>query len=129
MTTDERKLPTALVELAGTAYDFRAPRPIGDTRWDHAVTDLERSADGRCWVTLREPAGPGVALWVDRRHPWLQIYTGDDSPATARRSVAVEPMTAPPDAFRTGVDLVRLAPAGSAGDSFEASWGVQALGG
>jgi aldose 1-epimerase len=129
MTTDERKLPTGLVEVAGTAYDFRAPRPIRDTRWDHAVTDLERSADGYCWVTLRDPAtGRGVALWADRHHPWLQIYTGDESPATARRSVAVEPMTAPPDAFRTGLDLLRLAPAGSAGDSFAASWGIRALG-
>lgn len=128
MTTDERKLPTGLVEVVGTDYDFQASRTIGDTRWDHAVTDLERSADGRCWVRLRDPmTGRGVALWTDEHHPWLQIYTGDDTPATARRSLAVEPMTAPPDAFRTGVDLVHLAPADSPGDSFVASWGIRAL--
>ena len=128
MTTDERKLPTGRVDLAGTEYDFLVARPIADTQWDHAVTDLERSTDGRCWVTLRDAdSGRGVALWVDEQHSWLQVYTGDDSPTTARRSLAVEPMTAPPDAFRTGIDLIRLSPSGSTGDSFAVSWGIRAL--
>ncbi|WP_366518101.1 hypothetical protein [uncultured Georgenia sp.] len=39
--------------------------------------------------------------------PWLQIYTGE---LVGRRGVAVEPMTCPPDAFNSGVDLVELAP-------------------
>lgn len=128
MTTDDRKLPTGLVGLPDTAFDFLVARPVGETRWDHAVTGLQRSADDRCWVTLRDAdSGRGVALWADERHPWLQIYTGDDAPTTARRSLAVEPMTAPPDAFRTGIDLIRLAPTGSVGDSFAASWGIRAL--
>lgn len=128
MITNDRKLPTGLVTVAGTAYDFRAPRPLAETQWDHAVTDLERSTDGRCRVTLRDPdTRRGVELWADERHTWLQVYSADDSPATARRSLAVEPMTAAPDAFRTGIGLVRLAPAGTAGDSFSATWGIQAL--
>ena len=36
-------------------------------------------------------------------------------------------MTAPPDAFRTGEDLVTLAPAGEEGDEHSSSWGLRAL--
>nr|WP_254070083.1 hypothetical protein [Pimelobacter simplex] len=52
----------------------------------------------------------------------MQVYTGDDT-ATPRASVAVEPMTAPPDAFNSGDDLVVLEP----GQSLAASWGLRAL--
>ncbi|MGL5824328.1 MAG: aldose 1-epimerase family protein, partial [Nocardioides sp.] len=62
----------------------------------------------------------------DDTHRWLQLFSADDS-ATARRSLAVEPMTSPPDAFRSGIDLVHLAPAGEAGDTFRTSWGITAL--
>ena len=50
------------------------------------------------WSTPR--TGRGVELWVDAAHPWLMLYTADDVPATARRSLAVEPMTAPADALQ-----------------------------
>jgi aldose 1-epimerase len=36
-------------------------------------------------------------------------------------------MTAQADAFRSGEDLVRLAPSGEAGDEHTASWGIRAL--
>ena len=52
------------------------------------------------------------------------VYTADDRPAPlTRRSIAVEPMTAQADAFRSGEDLVRLEP----GASFSSSWGIRAL--
>jgi aldose 1-epimerase len=126
--TDDRLLPDGTESVEGTAYDFRVARPLRDTVLNHAFTDLERDDDGRATVTLRDPgSGAGVALWVDERHPWLQLYTADDVPATARRSIAVEPMTANADAFRTGEDLVTLAPAGQPGDEHTASWGVRAV--
>jgi aldose 1-epimerase len=126
--TDDRLLPVGTESVEGTAYDFRVARPLRDTVLNHAFTDLERDDDGRATVTLRDPgSGAGVALWVDERHPWLQLYTADDVPATARRSIAVEPMTANADAFRTGEDLVTLAPAGQPGDEHTASWGVRAV--
>lgn len=129
LLTDERKLPTRLEAVEGTDYDFRAPRPVRQTVLDHAFTDLARDRSGRATTVLRDPAtGLGVALWVDERCTWLQVYTGDDAGATARRSLAVEPMTAPPDAFRSGTGLVTLAPAGGPGDEFSASWGIRAVG-
>ena len=128
LLVDERLLPTGRADVAGTPYDFREPRPIGAVGFDDGFTDLERDADGVATVLLRDPVtGRGVALWVDGRHRWLQVFSADDVPVTARRSLAVEPMTAPPDAFRSGTDLVRLAPAGRPGDAFAATWGVRAV--
>jgi aldose 1-epimerase len=125
---DDRLLPVGREGVAGTPYDFRMARPIRDLALNDAVTDLVRDADGVATVELTDPAtGRGVALWVDERHRWLQVFTADDVPGTARRSLAVEPMTAQADAFRTGEDLVTLAPAGAAGDEFSATWGVREL--
>lgn len=116
---EERLLPTGRAPFRDVVDDG----PLGDTVLNHAVTDLARDADGTTTVHLRDPAGgTGVALWADERHRWLQVYTGDDTP-TPRVSVAVEPMTAPPDAFNSGEDLVVLEP----GASFRASWGIRSL--
>lgn len=115
---DERLLPAGRAPFAGVVSD-----PLGATVLNHAVTGLERDRDGTASVHLYDPeADTGVTLWVDERHRWLQVYTGDDTP-TPRVSVAVEPMTAPPDAFNSGEDLVVLEP----GASFSASWGIRSM--
>ena len=125
---DDRKLPVGLEDVDGTAYDFRVARPVRATVLDDAFTDLERDEQGVATAVLRDPrTGLGAALWVDAHHRWLQVYSADDAPRTARRSLAVEPMTARADAFRTGEDLIVLAPAGEPGDEHSASWGVRAL--
>jgi aldose 1-epimerase len=123
LTDAERLLPTATEDVAGTPYDLRGPRELGDLVLNHAYGGLDRGDDGRATARLSAPEGTGVELWVDEHHHWLMLYTADDVPATARRSLAVEPMTAPPDAFNSGTDLVRLAP----GERFSASWGVRAV--
>jgi aldose 1-epimerase len=125
LSDPERKLPTGRESVEGTAFDFRVARPIRDTVLDHAFTDLVRDDSGRATVGLRDPgSGRAAALWVDAAHPWLMVYTGDDNaPATRRHSVAVEPMTAQADAFRSGEDLLLLDP----GHDFSATWGIQSL--
>jgi len=126
--TDERKLPVDDEPVEGTAYDFRVSRPLRGAVLDHAFTDLERDERGRAVTELRDPSdGTGVSLWVDDAHRWLQVYTGDDAPDVQRRSIAVEPMTAPADAFNSGRDLVTLAPAGEDGDECSTSWGLGVL--
>ena len=125
---DDRLLPVGREDVEGTSYDFRVARPIRGTALDAAFTDLDRDADGVATTTLRDPStGAGVALWVDRHHRWLQLFTGDASPVRPRGSLAVEPMTARADAFRSGEDLVTLAPAGEPGDELSVSWGVRVL--
>jgi len=125
---DDRLLPVGTEDVAGTPYDLRGGRVLGDVELNHAFTDLERDERGVATTTLRDPAtGRALELWVDAGHRWLQLYTADDVPATARRSLAVEPMTANADAFRSGDDLLTLAPAGAPGDEVSVSWGVRAV--
>jgi aldose 1-epimerase len=121
---DARQIPTGTEPVSG-AYDFTSPRRIGDTVLDDGFGDLGHE-DGRATVTLTDPAtGRGVALWVDEHHRWLQVFTPPSE--GARPGIAIEPMTAPADAFNSGTDLVTLAPAGSDGDELSVSWGIHAL--
>ena len=121
LRSDERGLPTGMEAVEDTEYDFRKPRPIGLTTLDHAFTDLERDQNGLARVELRNPDhGTQVSLWVDQSYPYLMLFSGDPLPNVRRRSLAVEPMTCPPNAFRTGEALIRLEP----GSSFTGTWGV-----
>ncbi len=123
LPTDDNQIPTGRAEVAGSAYDFRSARPIGDLQVDLAFTDLARGPDGLASLTLRNPVdGREAELWVDGAYDYLEVFTGDavPQPARRRRGLGVEPMTAPPNALRTGEDLVRLAP----GDLHTARWGI-----
>jgi aldose 1-epimerase len=117
LEVDERALPVgAPREVAGTPLDFREARPLGDTSINNAYTGLRRDADGVVRVRLG-----AVTLWADEAHPWLEIYTADESPGGLRRAgLGVEPMTCPPNAFVTGVDLITLRP----DEEFSGTWGI-----
>jgi aldose 1-epimerase len=124
LSDPERKLPTGREPVDGTDYDFRVARPVRGTVIDHAFTDLTRDAAGRATVEVRNPvSGEAVALWTDAAHPWLMVFTADEDPTGHRRALAVEPMTAQADAFRSGEDVVWLEP----GQDFSASWGIRDL--
>lgn len=63
-------------------------------------------------VELLGPDGAGVRLRADRSFGWYQVFTADPSrregyPGVGR-AVAVEPMTCPPNALRSGCDLIHL---------------------
>jgi aldose 1-epimerase len=125
--TDERLIPTGTEPVEGTGFDFRVARPVRGTVFNDSFTDLDRDEDERVTVLVRHPAaGTAVVLWADAMHPWLLVYTADDTSAP-RRSLAVEPMTAPVNAFRTGADLVTLTPAGTSGDELSVTWGIRAV--
>jgi len=124
LQADARGIPVGSGAVDGTEYDFRQPRPVGETKLDTGFTGLTRDADGLARVELRHPDDDsGVVLWVDDGYRYLMLYTGDDRPDVQRRSLAVEPMTCPPDAFRSGDDLLVLEP----GASFHAAWGIGPL--
>ncbi|WP_457972830.1 aldose 1-epimerase family protein [Arthrobacter sp. D1-17] len=144
--TADRLLPKDPRPVAGHEFDFRVPRAIGASEIDHAFTDIafggvpfggaasagvgadgagsdgyasDRSGQAR--VLVRDPGGTGVGMSWDRTCQWLQIHTADKlPPALNRLGLAVEPMTCPPDAFNSGVDLIRLEP----GATHEASWSI-----
>lgn len=118
--SDDRGLPTGQAAVEGTEYDFSRPRAIGATRLDHCFTDLERN-DGLARVELRsQDDAAGLTLWLDEAYGYLMLFTGDPLPDVNRRSLAVEPMTCPPNAFRTGKALIQLEP----GASFASTWGL-----
>lgn len=116
LISDERSIPIGRQSVDGTELDLRTPKPIGAVQLDHCFSDLRRDGDGRARVEL----GGQATLWVDESYPYVMVFTGDGLPDVARRSVAVEPMTCAPNAFRSGDGLIRLEP----GESRSGSWGI-----
>ena len=74
---------------------------VDDLFIDHCYGGLQ----GNWEVRVTNAQGEGTALASNT--PWVQIHTAD---ALGRPGIAVEPMTCPPDAFNSGIDLVSLAP-------------------
>lgn len=123
LVADDRGLPTSDAPVSGTEFDFLVGRPIGPTRLDTAYTDLVREPDGRAMARISSGEDDrAVALWVDETFRYLMVFTADtvDPPGRRRQAVAIEPMTCPPDALRSGTDLVSLTP----GASFVSQWGI-----
>ena len=117
LLVDERSLPLGTEPVEGTAYDFRTARPIADTVLDTCFGDLERGPDGEVAVRFGS-----TEVWADGSFRWFQLFSGETLPeGQRRRSLAVEPMTCPPDALRSGTDLVVLEP----GARWSGSWGVR----
>ena len=115
----DRLLPTGERAVVGTSYDFREPRPIGSAFIDHAF-----AVPGQASATLTGPDGTGTRISWDERCPWVQLHTADrPEPELHRTGLAVEPMTCPPDAFRSGVDLVHLRP----GEEHTVTWRLSAV--
>ncbi|HMC68480.1 MAG TPA: aldose epimerase, partial [Mycobacteriales bacterium] len=123
--TGAQQIPTGREPVEGSAYDFRAPRAIGDIEIDYTFTDLDRDADGRFRLQLAAPGGRRtVTFWVGPAYEFVELFTGDALPDKARRrqGLGVEPMTAPPNGFASGESLVVLAP----GERWSGEWGITA---
>lgn len=121
LTDSQRQLPFGTEHVAGTGYDFRSARLIGDLRIDDAYTDLDRDPAGRAWTALTGADGRTARLWMDETYPLVEIYTADTlSPQRQRRGLGAEPMTCPPNGFQTGDRLIRLEP----GQSVTTTWGA-----
>ena len=120
---DARLLPIGAVKVTGTEYDYSEPRRIGDAILDTTFGEIDHDADGITAVTIADPASAAkVVVWADEQFKYWQVFSGDTLHGERfRRSVAIEPMTCPPDAFRTGRDLIVLEP----GRSWSASWGIK----
>lgn len=121
LPTDTQQIPTGVEPIDGTAYDFRAPRRLGDTEIDYAYADLDRDSAGIFRAQLRGEWT--TEIWMDQAYRYLEVFTGDALPDAARRrrGLGVEPMTGPPNALATGTDVVALEP----GQTWTGTWGIR----
>lgn len=122
LVSDGRGLPVDRVPVASTDFDFTRRRPIGVTVLDTAFTGLQRDTNGRARIELDHPDGVcGTTLWCDERFGYVMVYSGDTlERSRQRKGLAVEPMSCPPDAFRSGTDVAVLHPGGR----WTGSWGI-----
>lgn len=113
--TDERLLPIGERPVDGTAYDLRAGVRVGDVggRLDTAFGGVRHRPGGEV-ARLDDPlTGRRLTLHQDLAWRYLQVFTPTAFPGAdgrERQAIAIEPMTAPPDALRSGEGLVRLEP-------------------
>jgi len=123
---DDRLLPVAERAVDGTPYDLREGRRVGELELDTAFGRVRHRSIGSgrgdvAW--LDDPTGRRLALWQDVSWTYAQVFTTRAFPGRggSRLALAVEPMTAPPDALNSGEGLVWLEP----GESWEGSWGLR----
>ncbi|GAA2046112.1 aldose 1-epimerase family protein [Agromyces tropicus] len=122
LEVDDRLLPTGEVPVDGTEWDFREGRRVADVELDDAFGELA-SVDGTVEHTLMAPDGRTVSVWADDEFAYVQVYTTESFPGESK-AIAVEPMTAPAEAFNSGKGLRWLDP----GEQWELSWGIRFAG-
>lgn len=120
VATGERQLPTGeILPVKGHDLDFRVAKSVNGHDLDVTYTELIRDDTGLATVKIRDSRGGQVELEVDRTFPYIQLYTGQDlSKGRRRTAIAVEPMTCPPEALRSGKDVIVLEP----GQHWAGSW-------
>ncbi|MDQ0614215.1 aldose 1-epimerase [Microbacterium sp. W4I4] len=117
--TDDRMLPVGESPVSdGT--DLRGGRRLSDLQLDTGFASLHRDADGLVRTTLSAPDDRTVTLHQGAGLDYVQAFTTDRYPGQSL-VVAVEPMTAPADAFNSGRGLRRL----SQGESWTLAWGIR----
>ena len=127
LTAGEADAPPVPTSVSGTLLDFAVPGVIGEARLDTAYGGLDRGGDSRAVAELSDPARRRrLRLWVDESFPYLMVYTGDQvgRPERRRRAAAIEPMTCPPNALRSGAGVITLKPQ----QEWQGDWGLTATG-
>lgn len=108
LTDEARLLPIKIVDVADANLDFRQPTKIRSRFIDHAFKLDPTFANS---VSITDDSGEGVLMSFNDATKWVQIHTADrNGAADGRKSLAIEPMTCPPDSFNSGIDLVLLQP-------------------
>jgi aldose 1-epimerase len=117
---DSRLNVSAEVPVDGK-YDLRGGVRIADLDLDDAYGDV--APVDRVTAVLTAPDGRTVSLWQDENFPYVQVFTTRIFPRGTEKvtAIAIEPMTAPANAFNTGQSLEWINP----GEAFQASWGVK----
>jgi aldose 1-epimerase len=125
--TDDRLNPVGEVPVAGTGFDLRAGVLVGDLDLDTAFGAVQHGADGVARHRLTAPDGAWTEVWQGADFGFVQAFTPHTfprptfaDPDALGQAVAIEPMTAPPNAFNSGLGVRWLEP----GKSWSGSWGI-----
>ncbi len=84
--------------------EFNSIKKIGDTFFDNCFV-LENNNSASVCVLKDEEQQLQLEIFPDKSYPYLQIYTPPN-----RNSIAIENLSAIPDAFNNGVGLIVLPP-------------------
>jgi len=138
---DERQNPIGEQPVAGTAHDLRGGRLVGEIELDNGYADVALTDAGRVEHRLSAPDGRALTLWGDENMRYVQVFAPRTFPTPAavdgvaldgtaldgtapvpatHQAIAIEPMTAPADAFNSGDGLRWLEP----GEQWSVSWGI-----
>ena len=122
---DDRLNPTGELAVLETPYDLRDGSLVSELVLDTAFGGL--NTEDRISATLEAPDGSRLDVLQDDDWEYLQVFTTEIFPGAAglKRAIAIEPMTAPPDALNSGLGLRWLEP----GELWEGSWGLRYAGG
>ena len=122
LISDDRSLPIGDAPVSGTAFELNGAK-LGDLKLDECYSGLALAGDRR-WHACVELPGGRSELWAEGEFRYAMCYTGDSLAKSRdrRRAIAIEPMTCPPNALRTGTSLIEL----PTGGTWKASWGIGA---
>ena len=125
--TDDRLNPVSEEPVDGTVFDLRTGVVIGDLDLDTAFGGVQHDADGIARHRVTAPDGRFTEVWQGEDFGFVQAFTPHtyprptaDAPDHLGQAVAIEPMTAPPNAFNSGLGVRWLAP----GEQWSGSWGI-----
>lgn len=119
---DEQLIPTAEVPVEGTPFELRGGSSLAELVLNDAFGEVPM-VDGVATHSVTAPDGRSVELWHDESFAYVQVYTCRTFPSGGgiRYAVAVEPMTAPPNALASGQGLRWL----ESDERWELHWGIR----
>lgn len=122
--TDEDCIPTGGLLTAETwglhPHQFI---PVDGLTLDDCFTGLRRSSDGRAHTRLRYADSRVVDIWQGEGFGYVTVFLTNEYPWESgdARAIAVEPQSAPANAFNSGDGLQWLEP----GQRWAATWGCR----
>lgn len=119
---DDRLNPIGVASVHETEWDLSEGKVVSTLDLDDAWSGLTVT-DGGSTHWLSAPDGRTVSLWADEQFGYVQVFITREFPRRGEliTAVAIEPMTAPADAFNSGEGLRWIQP----GDSWSVSWAVR----
>ena len=127
LDVDDRLNPTGETPVDDTRFDLRAGIAVGDLDLDDGFGGVGSAGEH----TLTATDGRRVTLWGDENMRYVQVFTPRIFPVSTAgaepirgQAIAIEPMTAPADAFNSGAGLHWLEP----GKQWVVRWGIRPTG-